>query len=209
MRGLNIDGYALVIGTALLGLAVFEPGCGTSSTTETPADGSLDAGNVDAVTGSDVEARDGTLDSAPALDAGPDATSDGQTPFDGHPAVDGTPGADSSDVANPPRDAGPCTPLTACSCGADAAACAGTGTCIPTVCGSGGGSCACSAPPAICIDPGNGTCSCGVALVDNCVKPASHCLCTSCADGPGAICVTDAQQSDLCSGPFRPAFACP
>jgi hypothetical protein len=87
-----------------------------------------------------------------------------------------------------------CTPLGACPC-PDASACA---ACVPTQCGDAG---------AVCPFPENGTCDCGVVLQDNCSKPASHCLCPACGDGQG-ICVTTAQQAELCAGPFGPAFSC-
>ena len=48
----------------------------------------------------------------------------------------------------------------------------------------------------------------GGTIVDNCVKPAARCLCPSCADTPGALCVTDAQRAALCAGPNAAAFRC-
>jgi hypothetical protein len=98
-----------------------------------------------------------------------------------------------------------CTPFEAC---AEAGICGGS--CVQTVCAPAPGpACGCSAPTAIVLDPANGTCECGFAVSDHCAKPQSHCLCTSCADFPGALCVTDAEQMQICSGPFRSAFSCP
>lgn len=104
---------------------------------------------------------------------------------------------DTGDASIDATDAS-CTPLDPCAC-SNPGGCIGSSQCVTTMCGSGGG---------ICADLRNGTCECGVALVDNCVKPASHCVCPSCGDYTG-LCVTDAQQAMLCSGRFRAAFRCP
>lgn len=174
------------VGT-LLGLAIVQIHCGGGSASNQPApDASADTGGVDGETPSDGSVSEGQSDDAPLPDVLLDeaAAPEADAPFD--------------------VGVGPCTPLSQCSCDTDAASC--HDACVQTVCAS---SCTCSAPKAICPDPKNGTCECGFALVDHCTKPDSHCLCTSCADAPGALCVTDAQQTQLCSGPFRSAFACP
>jgi hypothetical protein len=126
-----------------------------------------------------------SLDGPAMADAGSDSGSD--------VAGDGA-GADGREDGG--LDSAACTagPLTSCTCGATCA-----GSCTPL----------CNAPAAgICRDPANGTCDCGVALVDNCVKPGTSCLCPSCGDAPGALCVTDAQRAALCSGPAAGAYRC-
>jgi hypothetical protein len=88
-------------------------------------------------------------------------------------------------------------PLTSCPCSAGGC----TDPCL-TTCTEGG------APTnGICRDTNNGTCECGVALTDNCVKPGTSCVCPSCGDGTG-ICVTATQKTALCSGGFGWAFRC-
>jgi hypothetical protein len=187
MRGVNTT--FVVFSAMFLSIAIADAGCGgASSPNQASPDASTDAGGVESAAANDRAVDDGMIDSAPQSDALADTASLND--------ADGQPDA----------EAGPCAPLGECSCGADAGAC--PNGCIRTVCGAPS-SCACSAPQAICVDPQNGTCDCGFALIDNCVKPRSHCLCTSCADAPGAICVTDAEQSEVCSGSFRSAFACP
>lgn len=60
----------------------------------------------------------------------------------------------------------------------------------------------------ICRDGSLGKCECGVALIDNCVKPGSSCICPTCGDGPG-LCVSAAERPQLCSGSYASAFRCP
>jgi hypothetical protein len=192
MWGTDIGSAALI--ATFLGAAAVAAGCGAASGTSQGApDASMETGGFESGNANDGPS-DGMVDSAPPADALLDADS----------ALD----AGSAQDADGQTDGGvgPCVPLGQCSCGLDAGTCAAG--CVATVCGPPS-ACACAAPKAICVDPQNGTCDCGFALIDHCAKPRSHCLCTSCADAPGAICVTDAQQSALCSGPFRSAFACP
>jgi hypothetical protein len=232
MPDTNLTIAAFVV--TFLGVAIADIGCGSTSTTgQAPTDAAAEtAGDQDGTaadvqsdawaetanpndsgSGSDGTVTDGMIDSAQQVDArldavgadSPDDTGalpDASPPLD---AADAQPSQDAAD-ARPDVSGGACTPFGQCACDADAATC--PSACVRTVCGPPS-SCACSAPQAICVDPQNGTCDCGFVLNDHCVKPASHCLCTSCGDAPGAICVTDAQQSEVCYGPFRSAFACP
>jgi hypothetical protein len=166
-------------------------GCGSRSGLADLADVPI----VEADAGGEYGIDAGTFDAADTFDArGADVT-----PADGRPAEDAPMHAvDASQ---------PCVPLEPCACDGDGA-CAGS--CTRTACAlTTGLACVCSAPSTICGDPANGTCDCGFAFTDHCLKPLSHCLCTSCADAPGSLCVTDSEQSQICSGPFRSAFACP
>jgi hypothetical protein len=164
-----------------LGLA----GCGGRSSAASVADASSRGADAGRDTGIDalwVDAANDTTDDVVPQDGGiEDAPTEAQA------------------------DANECVPFQAC---AEAGGCGGS--CVQTVCAPAPGpACACSAPSAIVLDPANGTCDCGFALSDHCVKPQAHCLCTSCGDQPGAVCVTDSEQMTICSGPLRSAFACP
>jgi hypothetical protein len=196
---------------ALTGFLAFPlglEGCGGRSSAATAADASSADADVGRETGIDafsVDAANDAMGDVAPQDAGIDAFS-----------IDAASDA-MGDVA--PRDAGSadapteaqvdasesCAPFEACS---EAGACGGS--CVQTVCAPAPGpGCSCSAPSSIVLDPANGTCECGIVVTDHCVKPQSHCLCTSCGDFPGALCVTDAEQTKICSGPFRSAFSCP
>lgn len=190
-------------------------GCSSSSTLQSTDSGGADRGpdRVVVIDAPQEIASDGGAD-APQETA-PERGAD--TPFDVRAdgadaapdmSTDRTDGADAgidraSDAGMDGNDAGAdggggaCAggALTACTCGATC-----TGQCAPL----------CTAMPAagICRDPANGTCECGGVMVDNCVKPGTRCLCPSCGDAPGALCVTDVQRAALCAGPNAGAFRC-
>jgi hypothetical protein len=148
-------------------------------------------------------------------DVAPDVPSagGGDAPLDLEADVPDTPpdlGSDGSDAA---AEGGPDRPGDMDGSGGDTAGACGTGPLTACACGTTcTGPCArlCNAVPAsgVCRDPANGTCECGGVMVDSCVKPAARCLCPSCGDSPGAVCVTDAQRAVLCAGPNAAAFRC-
>ena len=173
----------------LVGVAAVVVACGRGGSAAPSDDASSADASAPEASGADGngpfsdagDAADGLGPNGPEA-GGPDATGEG-----GPTAVD----AGRLD-ARPASDAS-CVPLGACDC-PDGATCDG---CV-TTCGGG----------AVCPDPAGGKCVCGVRLDDSCTKPASQCICPACGDGPG-LCVTAAERSSLCSGAFRPAFACP
>jgi hypothetical protein len=110
--------------------------------------------------------------------------------------ADGSNGDSSATDAASERGTAQCGPLEACACDT-ASECAGP--CVRTTC---------DPTRTLCTDPRNGSCECGAFLDDRCSKPASHCLCPRCGDATG-VCVTLAQELELCSGEFRNEFDCP
>jgi hypothetical protein len=162
----------------------------------------------------DAADHDGAPDIVHA-DVTPDVPSEGggDAPLDLEADVRDAPpdlGADGSDDA---AEGGSDRPGDTDGSGGDTAGACGTGPLTACACGTTcTGPCArlCNAVPAsgVCRDPANGTCECGGVMVDNCVKPAARCLCPSCGEAPGALCVTDAQRAVLCAGPNAAAFRC-
>ena len=179
-------------------IALWAMGCGSSAPQSNP-----DAAGHDS--GSDTVHADVT----------PDVPSEGggDAPLDLEADVRDAPpdlGADGSDAA---AEGGPDRPGDTDGSGGDTAGACGTGPLTACACGTTcTGPCArlCNAVPTsgVCRDPANGTCECGGIMVDSCVKPAARCLCPSCGDAPGALCVTDAQRAVLCAGPNAAAFRC-
>jgi hypothetical protein len=174
------------LATAAAGFCVV--GCSSSSTLKSNPDSGGGDSSADSV----------------VVDAPQDIAPEGKADVSLDLAADGTDAA--TDLSADRADAaeggdgggdGACAggPLSACACGA---AC--TGPCTPL----------CNAVPAagVCRDPANGSCDCGGVMVDNCVKPGTRCLCPSCGDAPGALCVTDAQRTALCTGVSAAAFRC-